>query len=304
MMTIEARNIINSPMGLNLAYMIGRYTPQSFGHRIAKFGADRISARKSWKMVRAARLNQWVAYGKNISSSALDDAVRLNFRATARSIFDLYHNINNPAIFQKIIAVNTLAEQFLNRPEFAERGLVVAAIHMGSFDLIGQAAGVMGVKAMYLVLPTINAGYEKQLEMRREKGMNILPTSNHSIKLAIKYLREGGVVMTGIDRPENSLPYQPRFFGHPAHLPVHHVFMALKAQVPVLVAAVMFQPDGRYHFLFSDPIEMELESDRQMEIVHNAEKILLVAEDFIRRDPSQWAMTFPVWPDMLDKVPQ
>jgi lauroyl/myristoyl acyltransferase len=31
--------------------------------------------------------------------------------------------------------------------------------------------------------------------------------------------------------------------------------------------------------------------------------ILRVAEDFIRYDPSQWAMTFPVWPEALDQVP-
>jgi lauroyl/myristoyl acyltransferase len=302
-MTIEARNIINSPVGLNLAYMIGRYTPQSLGHRIAQFGADQISGRRGWKMVQAARINQWVARGEKLNSEALDEAVHLNFRATARSIFDLYHNINNPAVFREIIAIDSTAEQFLRRPEFAERGLVVAGLHMGSFDFIGQVAGVSGVKAMYLMLNKMNPGYEKQLEMRREKGMNAYPTSNESIKKAIKYLRAGGMVMTGIDRPDESIPYRCQFFGHPAALPVHHVFMALKANVPVLLAAVLRKPDDRYHFLFSNPIEMEPQSNRQAEIIYNAEKILYVAADFIRQDPSQWAMTFPVWPGLVDQVP-
>lgn len=255
-------------------------------------------------MVQAARLNQWVVRGEKLSGDALDEAVRSNFRATARSIFDLYHNINKPEIFRKIIAVDHIAEQFVCRPEFAERGLVVAAVHMGSFDFIGQAAGVSGVKAMYLVLPNLNPGYQKQLEMRREKGMNVHPTTNDSLKRAIKYLRAGGMVMTGIDRPVEDIPYHLRFFGHPAPLTVHHIFMALKAQVPVLVAAVVWQPDGRYHFLFSEPMEMERQTNRQLEITSNAEKILQVAEGFIRRDPSQWAMTFPVWSDMLEQVPQ
>lgn len=302
-MTIEARNIINSPVGLNLASMIGRYTPQSMGHRIARFGADRISARKGWKLVQSTRLNQWVVHGGNISGAALDEAVRQNFRNTARSIFDLYHNINNPDIFRQIIEVDPIAEQFVERPEFTERGVVIAGLHMGSFDFIGQAAGVVGVKAMYLVLPTINPGYEKQLEMRRASGMNVWPTSNDSIKKAIKHLRLGGVVMTGIDRPDASYPYHPMFFGHPAPLPVHHVFMALKAQVPVLVGAVVWKPDGRYHFLFSELIEMEPHENRQLEILNNTEKILNVVADFIRHDPSQWAMTFPVWPDIMDQVP-
>jgi KDO2-lipid IV(A) lauroyltransferase len=174
---------------------------------------------------------------------------------------------------------------------------------MGSFDFIGQAAGVAGVKAIYLGLPDLNPGYQKQLEMRREKGMNMIPTSSASIKQAIKYLRAGGVVMTGIDRPDESIPYRPRFFGRPAALPIHHIFIALKAQVPMMLAAVICKSDGKYHFLFSEPIEMQPHPDRHMEIVQNAENVLKVAEGFIRQAPGQWEMTFPVWPEAMNEVP-
>jgi lauroyl/myristoyl acyltransferase len=63
------------------------------------------------------------------------------------------------------------------------------------------------------------------------------------------------------------------------------------------------QSDGKYHFLFSEPIEMQLHSDKHTEIILNAENILHVAEGFIRHDPSQWAMTFPVWPEAMNQVP-
>ena len=140
--------------------------------------------------------------------------------ATAHSIFDLYHNINNPESFRNIIEVHPIAEQFLKRPEYSERGLVVAGLHMGSFDFIGQAAGISGVKGFYLGLPTVNSGYQKQIEMRRERGMNIIPTNPGTIKQAIKYLRAGGMVLTGIDRPDESYPYRPallRSSGCPPH---------------------------------------------------------------------------------------
>jgi KDO2-lipid IV(A) lauroyltransferase len=303
LITVEPRNLINSRYGLNLAYLIGRYTPDRLGRWIAGFGADWISARKNWKLVKAARLNQWVARGENLDHAALDKAVRENFRATARSIFDLYHNIDNHENFRSIIDVHPIAEEFLRRPEFSERGLVVAGLHMGSFDFIGQAAGAAGVKAIYLGLTELNPGYQKQVEMRREKGMNIIPTSSATIKQAIKYLQAGGVVMTGIDRPDESIPYRPIFFGRRAALPIHHIFVALKARVPVLVAAAICQSDGKYHFLFSESIEMEPHPDRHTEILLNAEKVLRVAESFIRQDPGQWEMTFPVWPEVMNEVP-
>jgi len=299
----DPRNAINSPLGLSIALLIGRITPNCVGHRLVNHAADRISARKDWKMVQAVRLNQWVVRGESLDQAELDEAVRENFRCTARSIFDLYHNINNPNVFHQIVEVHPTAEQLLHRPEFSERGLVVAGIHMSNFDFIGQAAGIEGVKAMFLALPDTHPGYRKQLEMRKEKGMNIVPTSMGAIKKAVKYLREGGVVMTGIDRPDESFPYRPLFFGRPAPLPIHHIFMALKAQVPILVGSVIGRPDGKYHFLFSDPIEMQLNPDKHQEIVHNAESVLRIVENFIRQDPSQWSMTFPVWPDAMSQVP-
>ncbi len=302
-MTVEPRNLINSRYGLNIAYLIGRYLPNGLGRRFAEFAADIISTRKDWKLVRAARLNQWVARGESLDHAALDEAVRENFRATARSIFDLYHNINNPENFGEIIDVHPIAEQFLKRPEYSERGLVVAGLHMGSFDFIGQAAGLAGVKGIYLGLPKVNSGYQKQIEMRKERGMNIIPTNSGTIKQAIKYLRAGGMVLTGIDRPDESIPYRPLFFGRPAALPIHHIFIALKAQVPLMLASVICKPDEKYHFLFSEPIEMEPHPDRRAEILLNAEKILRVAEGFIRQAPGQWEMTFPVWPDAMNEVP-
>jgi phosphatidylinositol dimannoside acyltransferase len=302
-MAIDPQNAINSPLGISIALQIGRFTPNWLGHRMVNFAADRISARKDWKMVQAVRLNQWVVSDGKLEKAELDEAVRQNYRSTARSIFDLYHNINNPKVFHQIIDVHPTAEQLIRRPEFSDRGLVVAGVHMSNFDFIAQASGMAGLKAMFLGMPDDHPGYRKQYEMRREKGMNVVPTSSGAIKQAIKYLRNGGVVMTGLERPDETYPYRPLFFGRPAPLPIHHIFMALKAQVPVIVGSVIWRPDGKYHFLFSEPIEMQPHPDRHQEILQNAENILRFAEAFIRQDPSQWSMTFPVWPDVMAQVP-
>jgi KDO2-lipid IV(A) lauroyltransferase len=303
-MAKDPQNIINSPVGLSLAYGIGRLTPNWLGHPLTNIFADFLASRSSWKMVQAARLNQWVVRGEKLDKAALDDAVRQNFRNTARSIYDLYHNINNPKIFRQIISVHPLAEEILHLPEFSERGMMVTGLHMSNFDFIAQAAALEGLKAMIFALPDNHPGYRKQIEMRKEKGMNIVHASSGTLKQAIKYLQKGGVVMTGIDRPDESQPYHLNFFGRPAPLPIHHVFMALKAKVPILVGSVVWRPDGKYHFLFADHIEMQPHPDRHQEIILNAERVLAIAEDFIRHDPSQWSMTFPVWPDMMDQVPR
>lgn len=255
-------------------------------------------------MVHAARCNQWVTHGEQLDGCALDKVVGENFRSIAGSIFDLYHNLDNPAAFLRIIEPHPTAIQLVQRPEFSDRGLVVAGIHLSNFDMVLQMCGLAGIKALAITLPELNAGYQKQLELRMKKGMHILQASVGTLKHAVDHLRAGGMIITGIDRPDDSYLYRPTFFGRPAALPVHHIFLALKAQVPIIVAATLKHSDGKYHILFSEPIEMQPHPDRHTEIVLNAERILDVAEDFIHHDPTQWAMTFPVWPEAMGQVPE
>jgi len=302
-MPLDARKIINSPIGLNLAYLLGKYTPPNLGRRISLFAADRISARKSWKMVRAVRCNQWIAHGEQLDKSTLDKLVVENFRSVAASIFDYYHYFYNPAAALGTIESHPVAVQLVLRKEFEVRGLILTGIHMSNFDMAFHVGGLAGVKALLFTLPELNAAYQKQWELRKKSGLIAVTASKESLRHAVEHLQAGGLVITALDRPDQKSSYHPKFFNRPAAMPVHHIFMALKAHVPIIVVAVLKQSDKKYHFLFSEPIEMQSHPDRREEVVLNAENVLHVAEDFIRNDSTQWAMTFPVWPEAMDQVP-
>ncbi len=302
-MATDARTIISSPFGIKLAYLIGKYTPYPLGYRIAIFAGDRIASQKSLGMVRAVRANQWIVHGAKPDKVSLEKLVKANFRSIACSIFDMYHTLNNPTAALRIIEPNPTAIQLVQRPEYSSRGLILAGVHMSNFDMVFHVGGLAGVKALAVTLPELDAGYRVQWKMREKQGFGIVQASVGAIKHAINYLKSGGLVITAMDRPDNNNKYHPQFFGHPAPLPMHHVFMALKANVPVMVVAVFKFPDGKYHILFSEPIEMEPNPDRSTELLSNAERLLHVAEGFICQDSSQWAMTFPAWPDAIDQVP-
>jgi lauroyl/myristoyl acyltransferase len=111
------------------------------------------------------------------------------------------------------------------------------------------------------------------------------------------------MVLTGLDRPIPDPKYHPRFFGHAAALSTHYISLALKARVPVVIMAAIYQADGKYHVLSSGPIEMEWDSDREKEILRNAENVLNQAEAFIRLAPQQWNVPMPIWPQLLGNVP-
>lgn len=299
---IGLQQVINSSLSLRIASACARAVPPRLGYRLAAALAEQIGRRREAGLVQALRLNQWIAHGEALEREALDLIVRKTLQHSARCLFDLYHYSGDAAATRRMIVLEPSFQQITRRPEFAPRGLVIVGMHLSNFDLIMQWVCREGLKPLALTLPNPQGGRRLEYEIRKKTGMNIVPTSVAALRRAIRHLEQGGMVVTGIDRPIPNPELCPHFFGRPAALPVHHIFLAMKAQVPVVVAAANLQSDDRYHVFASDLIEMD--AGPQTGLLCNAEKVLAVAEQFIKDCPEQWCVPLPVWPQVMDLVPK
>ncbi len=302
-MPFNLKRLNDSPFVINLISTIGRLLPLQLGHSLADSIAGLIATRQDSQMIRAVRANQWVARGESLEKEALDQVVHDTLCQSARSIFDLYHFTQNPQATRRMIIRDTSTQQLFERPEFDKRGLVVAGLHLSNFDLVLQWACKQTWRPLVLTIPDPQGGRRTEYERRKKAGMNLLPVSVGAIRQALEHVQKGGVVLTGIDRPIPDPKTHPLFFGRPAVLPMHHIFLAIKAQVPVMVMAPKLQPDGKYLILASDLIDMDPHPDREIEMLQNAGKVLNEAERFIRQAPQQWSISLPVWPETLNLVP-
>jgi phosphatidylinositol dimannoside acyltransferase len=299
-MAINFNHLINSPSGVRLASRLGSILPPRLGYALAEVIAGRISSQPDSAIVRAVQANQWVVRGENLPRSELLLATQNVFKHAARSTYDLYHYIHDPtSVFRRTVLDNA-TKQLFERSEFDRRGLVVVGLHLSAFDLVLQALCAQGMKPLVLTIPNPQGGRRLEYEMRKRTGMNLLPASVGAMRHALQHLQKGGYVVTGIDRPISNASSQPKFFGRPAALPTHHVFLASRAKVPVMIIVTHWGSDGKYHVLTSEMIEMDRYSHRETGLLRNAEKVLYIAEQFIRQAPEQWTMTLPVWPEVLD----
>ena len=302
-MSIDLQQLINSPIAVHLVSLLGRVIPPRLAYPVCDLIADRVASRRDSKVTQAVRVNQWMARGANLEKEALDRVVWETFRNNARNLYDLYHYIESPEATQRIISLNPAVCELVKRPEFDDRGLVIVGLHLSNFDLALQSICRQGFKIMVLTIPDPQGGRRVEYEKRRRTGMNLVPASLSALRQAVKHLERGGMVLTGMDRPVPDPKTCPRFFGRAAPLPLHPVYLASKARVPVVIMAAIQQADGIYHIMASEPIEMEDHPENGTEILRNAEKVLKHIEDFIRMAPQQWNMFLPVWPDMLERVP-
>ena len=185
-----------------------------------------------------------------------------------------------------------------------EEGIIVTGLHLSNFDLVFQATAQRGLRAVGLSLPYASEAIEWQHHFRRSAGLEIIPASMVNFRQIIGRLKAGQMVVTGIDRPVDGVKHRPRFFGLPAHVPVHYIQLALQARVPIVIVGAILNPDGVYHIHSSDYIHMRHFPNRRDEILWNAERALEIAADIIHQAPHQWAVMQPIWPEILDEVPQ
>ena len=296
-------SLINSQIGLRMAVSLARTTPPRMGTGIARLAARWITSRPDSELVRAIRANQWVVAGGKRTREVLDRDVLAVFQHSARSVYELYHFIQDPGRAGKLFTIEASFQEILDRPKFDHQGIIVAGLHMSGFDLALQWTCTYWIDPLGLTIPNPEGGRGMEFKTRKRTGINLVPGSKNGLKEAIRYLDQGGMVVTGIDRPLADAQRKPLFFGQPASLPTHHIFLALKARVPLRLVVSKLETDGSYHLRASPPIEMDPYPRRGEALLRNAEKVLSVAEGFIREAPQQWLVSLPVWPEVVDQVP-
>ncbi len=293
---LSLQGAMNGPAGVSLAYSLARLLPPRQGHWLASRVGSSLGKMRGNGQVKAVEANQTIVSQGELSQPELKRITRATFEATAGCLYDFYHNYSNPKAIRELVEIDSSLIRLIEEQRKSQKGVMVASLHYSNFDLGFRAVVLAGLRFQALVYPQPNYGYRLQNRFRKIEGMEITPISFTAMQNAIKRLKSGGVVITGVDRPTQESRYRPVFFGRGSTLPVSHVQMALKADVPVVVVSVKTLPDGHYCFQASDPIPMQKLKDKDEEVLWNAEQILKVIEPIIRWDPKQWSMFYPVWP--------
>ena len=288
-------SVLNSKLGLQLALAIARTTPPRLGYVITRLLVNMITLRKESILLQTIRLNQQKVSGNSLNNAELDQAAKKVLLNSSRSIYDLYHYLEDLDSNHDKFFIDPSFQHLIEHSKSNTQGIVIGGVHMMGFDLLFQWLVPEFLDPLALTIPNPEGGRALEFQRRVEMGIRLVPGSYKGLRQAIRYLEQGGIVVTGIDHPSEMFRPRLDFFGAPASLPSHHIFLALKAKCPVVVAASYLGEDGRYHLTASSPIDMEMLPDREDQLKFNGEKVLAAAESIIREHPQQWLVFQPVW---------
>jgi KDO2-lipid IV(A) lauroyltransferase len=281
-----------------------RHAPRWMGYLVARLmkGAL-IRYMPELHLTMAQNLRQ--VLGPSVSDAEVRAMARWGIGHYTRCAFDFFSTAtkSRDEILKAIQVPNAgLARA---RQELAEgRSVLAVCPHISNFDLAGIALGATGLPLHVLSLADPNALIREQNRIREHGGLTMNPISPRSLRDAIRRLKSGGVVLSGLDRPVPRDGDLVEFFGKPSYLPLGPARMALISDATVFVGSCRYEQRDGYHLDIVGPVEIVRTGSRRQDIRTNARNLAVILEGLVRAHPEQWLMFHPVWPSGADSREQ
>ncbi|MBN2045027.1 MAG: hypothetical protein JW757_08415 [Anaerolineales bacterium] len=276
---------------------IVRLVPPRLGYAIVNLTARRITKQKP-KVYYKLRKNLAHIPGTDAHPGKLDQLTSQAFYHAVKYYFDFYRMAKRPDHRVKR-SVHIPGEVYdkIKHAQQTGRGVILAGIHTGNFDLgmVALATDSLMITALSSANP--NEAYKVQNKLRSKSGLELLPINPGSLKKALRLLKNNGIVATGLDWPHPEETCRINVFGKPAYVPLGTARLALLSNALTMVVSFYTKPDGNEGVIISDPIDVIRTGNREEEIILNTEAYMRIFEEYIQRYPDQWMMFHPFWAD-------
>ncbi len=185
--------------------------------------------------------------------------------------------------------------ELLEAARAAGRGAIVVTGHLGNWELGGSYVAARGVPIDGIARQMANPLFDRFLTRTRERlGMEIV-WDGHAVRRTPRSLRENRVVAMVSDQGALGLAstFVP-FFGRPAKTPRGPAVFALRLGVPILFAAAVRLPNGRFRLAFERVPVVET-GDRERDVDTIVATYTRMLEEWVRRYPEQYFWQHRRW---------
>jgi len=294
---MRVQDLFSSKPVTRLGIFLGRHTPRRVGYGLARVVA-RLIARQKPQVYWTVRANLRHILGPEAGDEKLDELTRHVFFHAGQTYYDFFHAIGQPLkVVAETVHIDDEHVAFVRSEMARGQGVLLLGTHMSNFDLAGLSLGAQGLPIQMLSLANPQAGFHLLNYLRTKGGHDVTPITPQSLRDAIRRLKSGGLVMTGMDRPIPEDRELIEFFGRRAYLPVGPVRLALMTGATVVMGSCYYEPDTGYAIRFRGPVEMVRTGDRRQDVLDNTRRLAIILEESVRAHPEQWMMFHPFWPD-------
>lgn len=178
------------------------------------------------------------------------------------------------------------------------KGVIILSAHVGNFNVVASYPAALGYRSGIIAERLYPAPlFDYVSRLRSALGVAVISPGAESLRPIVRLLRENGILLVAGDRNvAGEGPLLP-FFGEPASLPIGPVIVAMRTGAALVPAYTIRRP-GKASLVEIEPaIELVRTGNREADIAANAALMVAALERMISRDPGQWSVLQPVWPE-------
>jgi Kdo2-lipid IVA lauroyltransferase/acyltransferase len=262
--------------------LVGWRAASAFGGLLGRIAFSPVGIRRSIVQEHLRRsFPEWSAAEVNtIAKAAYDSFGRTSIQTailpgtSPQRILELVPEVEGWDILEEALALG--------------KGIVAVSGHIGNWELGGAYISARGVPTGAITRRMANPLFDQYLRSTR-RAMNVEVIHDAiAMRRVPRALAEGKMIAFMCDQDALGLAstFVP-FFGRPARTPRGPGVFAFRLGTPVIFAACLRRPDGRYRMVF-DRVPVENTGDRHADVDRIVAAFTARLEAEVRREPGQY----------------
>lgn len=181
--------------------------------------------------------------------------------------------------------------------EAAARGAVVLTGHLGNFELLAYAHGLLGHPITLVHRPMRNPLVDRSITGLRARAGTTSLAKKMAAKAALRALHDHRIVAIPADQNQTRrYGVFVDLFGLPASTTPGPARLAMLSRSPLLPVFLVREGESEKHRIVVLPeIELVNTGNRDQDVVTNTQRCTAVIEDMLRRYPDQWIWFHKRW---------
>jgi len=269
-------------------------------YRLAAFFARRLPEPLSLRITELLLMTQWpFRFGSKANTLAnlrilMPDASQKELLAARRRLFSNFAR----SIYYFIRAPFIPREELIERCDFngldqvlrglKQSGCLLVSPHIGPWEIGGAAVAALGTPLHTVALPHPSPQVTRWFKKRRAL-LGIRSVSlGHGLGGLARALRAKDFVVLLVDRPYGTRSKEYAWLGHRAQLPVGHLLLAIRYNVPVVPVICVFDGRHRFKFHYGGPHFVDRSLEPEAAVDELQARVLKDVEGFVRAYPDLW----------------
>jgi KDO2-lipid IV(A) lauroyltransferase len=187
-------------------------------------------------------------------------------------------------------------QYFIDALKDTNKGLIVAACHMGNWEVGLPYFGCIIDRPLTAVARKIGIKWlDDWFDFLRTRLGNKIIYKRGAWQKMVQTLRNAEVLLITMDQSRYKQAVEITFFNHKATATPAAAMAAIRCRCPVLPMFSVREAVGMQAITVYPPIEMQRTGDLRRDLQINTQKIIDAMEDMIRKHPEQWVWFQRPW---------